>query len=375
MKNVNNYKCPACGGGINFNPTSGNVNCEYCDSKFSIEEIEKLYGTPETKAETSEQTPNIQTEGFDSNVDWNTENLTEDWGEDSENMKEYSCPSCGATILCEKTTGATSCPYCDNPTIIEKQFSGALKPNYIIPFKLQKKNAIEALKSFYKGKKLLPDEFSAQNHLEEIKGVYVPFWFFNGNANGTATFETTTERSHRSGNKETITTRHFECIRDGNLDFKMVPVDASEKMPNDLMDSIEPFNYSELKDFSTAYLPGFLADKFDVTVEQSYDRANKRCAATFVKELRKSVKGYDSVRLASKNINFKQGAVYYGLIPVYLLYTKWNNEKYLFAVNGQTGKVVGSLPASPKKQFWYFFKNALISFGIIGAIATAISFI
>ena len=375
MKNVSNYKCPACGGGINFDPASGKVACEYCDSSFSIEEIEKIYGVQEDSAGESQQAekPERTAEGFDSSEGkWNTDELSSDWGSDGAKMREYSCPSCGAAILCEETTAATSCPYCDNPTVIEKQFSGSLKPDYVIPFRLKKNDAIEKLKEFYGGKKILPKEFADENHLEEIKGVYVPFWFFDGTASGYAIFDTTTETRKRSGNKEIITTRHFECVRDGSLDFAMVPVDASKKMPDDMMDSLEPFDYSELKPFSTAYLPGFLADKHDVSVEDCTERADRRCAQTLLATLRSSVVGYHSVRLSSSRLNFNSGKVHYGLLPVYLLYTKWNETRYLFAVNGQTGKIAGTLPASGGRSFAYWTRNFLLSVLGFGAAAAGI---
>ncbi|MCR5125669.1 MAG: hypothetical protein K6B43_10835 [Treponema sp.] len=368
MKNINNYKCLSCGGGLKFDPKSGGVICEYCDSQYTIEQIEEAYGVQDEQGTVSQNQTFESSDG-----EWNTENLNSDWGEDSGKMKEFSCPSCGASILCEATTAATSCPYCDNPTVIEKEFAGNLKPDYVIPFKLNKKEAIAALKEFYKGKKLLPREFSDENHLEEMKGVYVPFWFFNGTAEGSAVFHATTTTHHRSGNTETITTKHYDCNREGSLEFNMVPVDASKKMPNDMMDSLEPFDFGELKEFSTAYLPGYLADKYDDTVDECFPRAETRCAASFLSELQKSVKGYGSVTLKSKNISLKKGIVNYGLVPVYLLYTKWHEERYLFSVNGQTGKVVGKLPLSSKLATLYYLKHFFISFAAIGAIAFAVA--
>lgn len=94
-------------------------------------------------------------------------------------MAVWSCPSCGAEILAEKTTGATVCPYCDNPMIMPEQFKDSYRPDYIIPFQKSKKEAVEALKKHYEGKPLLPKIFKEQNHLEEIKAVYVPFWLFD----------------------------------------------------------------------------------------------------------------------------------------------------------------------------------------------------
>ncbi|HBB43208.1 MAG TPA: hypothetical protein DCZ74_06795 [Treponema sp.] len=378
-KSVINYQCLACGGGLQFNPTTGKLICEYCDSTFTIEEIEKAYGTqqssakPETAENQTEDSSSADADSFDgAEPKWDTENLSSDWGADAANMKEYNCPSCGATIICDATTAATSCPYCDNPTVIETQFSGSLRPDYVIPFKLKKQEAINSLKEFYRDKKLLPKEFAEENHLQEIKGVYVPFWFFNGKAHGRAVFETTTSSSHISQNTETTTVRHFECVREADIEFDKVPVDASEKMPDDMMDSLEPFDYSEMKDFSTAYLPGYLADKYDVSVDKCFERANKRCAETCLKTLRRSVGGYDTCRLLSKNITLEKGVVNYGLLPVYLLYTKWSDQRFLFAVNGQTGKVVGNLPVSKKKAVGRFLGTFLTALVIGGAIAAVI---
>ncbi|MBP5753836.1 MAG: hypothetical protein J6W60_13420, partial [Treponema sp.] len=169
-----------------------------------------------------------------------------------------------------------------------------------------------------------------------------------------------------------ITTRHFECVRDADIPFSLVPVDASKKMPDDLMDSLEPFNFNEMTDFSTAYLPGYLADKYDVSIDDSISRANTRCCQTCLNILRSSVTGYDSCSLASKNIVLEKGTVHYGLLPVYLLYTQWNERRFLFAVNGQTGKVVGNLPVSGGKAVGRFFMKFLISLLIGGPIVAAI---
>ena len=132
------------------------------------------------------------------------------------------------------------------------------------------------------------------------------------------------------------------------------------------MDSIEPYDYSGLKAFSTAYLPGFLADKYDVSVKDSQKRADTRCASTLEDALRGTVTGYDSCTLEHKQIDLKRGKVHYALLPVWMLHTKWNGQDFLFAMNGQTGKFVGNLPVdkaakmvgdlpTSKGKFWGLF--------------------
>ena len=182
--------------------------------------------------------------------------------------------------------------------------------------------------------------------MEEIKGVYVPFWMFDGEAEGWANYKASRSHTHREGDYEVTRTEHFDVYREGSLAFEKVPVDASSKMPDDYMDSIEPFDYSALKSFSTAYLPGFLADQYDVSIEDSQARANTRCENTRVDAMRGTVVGYDGCFVENQDVKLRRGKVHYVLLPVWLLSTKWKDKNYLFAMNGQTGKLVGDLPAS-----------------------------
>ena len=363
MASVQNYKCLACGGPLGFDAATGNLVCPYCDSTYSPEEMAKEAEKNGSAAETSVGGDESQ---------WNTDNLSNDWGDEAENLRSYNCPSCGANIVCEKTTAATSCPYCNNPTVVESHFAGSLKPDYIIPFKVIKQKAVDSLKDFYKGKPLLPNTFAASNHLEEVKGVYVPFYFFDGTASGSVSFQATKVEHRSKGDEDETITSHFQCDREGEIDFKMVPVDASVQMDDDIMDSIEPYDYKDLKDFSTGFLPGYLADIHDVSVEDCFERANTRCVGSCIQAMKETVTGYDSCRVSTQNIKLKRGDVHYGLLPVYILNTKFEEKKFVFAVNGQTGKVVGSLPSSVGKAVGRFFRHLFLSLVIEVIIAAII---
>ncbi len=337
---VTNYQCPACTGPLHFVGNSGRLECDYCGSSFDVAEIEALYAEKEAKAAEASAT---------GESGWDVSGLQNDWDVDADGMKAYSCPSCGAELVCDATTAATSCPYCGNPSIVPGQFAGTLKPDYVLPFKLSQEDAIAALKKYYRHKPLLPRAFTSENHIKEIKGVYVPFWMFDGKAEGSVTFDATRVHTHREGDYEITETDHFNVWRSGELAFEKVPVDASSRMPDDYMDSIEPYDYSELKPFSTAYLPGFLADKYDVSAEDCFERADTRCKGSFVSALAGTASGYASCTEKASNIHLNRGEVHYALMPVWLLNTKWNGKDFLFAMNGQTGKLVGALPASIKR--------------------------
>ena len=242
-------------GPLHFTGESGRLECDYCGSSFNTAEIEALYGEKEANAVEAAQNAAEAEEATADGPDWDTSGLSEDWGADAGSIKAYCCPSCGAELLCDATTAATSCPYCGNPSVIPGQFSGVLKPDFVLPFKLSKEDAIKALKKHYLKKPLLPSTFSKANHLEEIKGVYVPFWMYDGKASGSVQFHATTVHKYTSGDYEITETSHYDVRRAGSIAFEKIPVDASSKMPDDYMDSIEPYDYTELKPFSTAYLP------------------------------------------------------------------------------------------------------------------------
>ena len=133
------------------------------------------------------------------------------------------------------------------------------------------------------------------------------------------------------------------------MSFSNIPVDGSSKMADDLMESIEPFDFSQAVDFQTAYLAGYLADKYDVTMENSIGRANDRVKVSAEDTLRSTVDGFATVTPVSSSVQVLKGQAKYAMYPVWLLNTTYKGEKFTFAMNGQTGKIVGNLPVSKAK--------------------------
>ncbi len=348
---VTNYQCPNCTGPLQFAPQSGKLVCEYCGQEFDTAEIEALYARKDADA---------QAEKAEADRQW--EKAVEEMGSgapwvegEAENLRVYNCPSCGAEIICDTNTAATSCVYCGNPSIVPGQLGGALKPDFVIPFKKTKEDAVAALKNFYKGKRLLPGAFTKGNHLEEIKGLYVPFWLFDGRAEGAASYNATTVRSWNEGSYRVTETNHYFVRRGGSLTFQKIPVDGSSSMSDDLMDSIEPYDYNELQPFTTAVLPGFLADKYDVDAKAGAPRAAERAKQSLLNAMRASVEGYATVAERESSARFLPSRTSYAMMPVWLLHTKWQDKDYYFAMNGQTGKLIGDLPISKGRFFAWFF--------------------
>ena len=288
---------------------------------------------------------------------------------ETDNLRAFNCPACGAQLLVDQVTAVTSCPYCGNNAVVPGQLSDVLKPDYVIPFKLSKEDAIAGLKKYYSNKKLLPNSFTAENHLQEIQGVYVPFWLYSGTATGNVTFNGRNIRTWADSKNTYTETDHWLLHRVGTMDFNLVPVDGSTKMPDAHMDAIEPFDYSEMVPFSVAYLPGYVTDRYDLDVKQCDARARKRVESTCVDAIEATVGGYMEIDVAQADSDVKWTNVAYALLPVWMLHTRWNDEDFLFAMNGQTGKLIGDLPVD-KTKAWR--NRAAIFFPLVALIVVIV---
>ena len=353
MDTLLQYKCPCCGGKIEFNSNLQKMKCPYCDTEFDIEAL-KSYDEV------------LKSEEPDS-MEWDDVSFSKWNEEETEDMSVYVCSSCGGEIVCDTTTAATFCPYCDNPVVMAGRLSGELKPDYVIPFKIDKNGAKAGLARHLKGKRLVPKLFKEQQHIDEIKGVYVPFWLYDAEVKAGIRYRATNVRVWSDSNYDYTETLHYSIVRQGSVGFQNVPADGSSKMEDSLMESIEPFDFSEAVDFQTAYLSGYMADKYDISSEDCKPRTNERIKNSTETVFASTVRGYTTVVPQSSNISFSKGKIKYVLYPVWLLNTTWKGKKYYFAMNRQTGKFVGDLPLD-KKAYWKWF-------GIWTAIFSVIAFL
>ncbi len=340
MADILEYKCPCCGGAITFDSRLQKMKCPYCDTEFELDTLKEF----EEEKLDEDQDPN-----------WEKENVMyshEEMKEETEGLFSYICESCGGEIIADENMAASRCPYCDNPVIVRKQVNGILRPDVIIPFKLDKRQAEEQLRSHLNGKTLLPSLFKTESRLQEVKGIYVPFWLYDCDAQAEIRCRATRTRRWESEDYQYKETQYYLVSRSGNIGFVNVPVDGSVKMDDALMQSIEPFSYEEAVPFETAYLSGYLADKYDQTSAECAPQANERMRKSTVEAFMDTITGYTSCVPEHTDIQLQQGRIRYALLPVWILHTTYNGNLYTFAMNGQTGKFVGDLPADKAKALW-----------------------
>lgn len=349
MSEVIDHKCPFCGGSLQFDAGSQTVKCPYCDNEFDPSELKENEGDLTADAEQIELAENGGTE-------WTDEEL---YG-----MSEYQCKSCGGNLYTDENTSATICPYCGNAVMLKGRLSGTLKPDLVIPFQKTKDQALKGLDEFTRSKWFVAKAYMANNQLEEVKGLYVPFWVYDAELDADVFYSCVDVRTWTRGDTEYTERSYYRVRRSGDIAFDHVPADGSANMPDDLMESIEPFDHEKSVDFTTAYLSGYVADKYDVEQETVRPRVRKRMAESTADVFATTVH-HDTVNLESSNIKAKSSTVNYTLYPVWLLSTEWNNKRFMFAMNGQTGKMVGNLPLDTVR----LGAVSAVVFGIFAAIA------
>ncbi|MBQ9318811.1 MAG: hypothetical protein IJR82_04205 [Bacilli bacterium] len=279
--NTYDYKCPSCDAILKFDPHGQNWKCDYCHNEYTLEQLEeynKKRGSGDLKHEHA-----VKLE------------------KDFNGMDIYTCNNCGAQIVADANTSATFCVYCKNTAILKNKLVDAFNPDYVIPFKYTKEDAIKKFQQLQKP--LMPKFFNDAKNIEELKGIYIPFWLYDYSSSGTVDFEAKKVSSWVSGDYRYTKTDIYEVNRGGTIDFDNVPVDGAKHFDNDVMNSIEPFDYKDLKPFNYSYLSGFLAEKYDVNNEEARMDAERRISSSFEEILRNDVSGYTSVSTKRKHIN------------------------------------------------------------------------
>lgn len=332
------FKCPCCSAPLVFGANVQKLTCEYCDNTFDLETVEAYNQQPED----SEQ------------FQWE-DSTQSGWSqEEAAHLQVFQCPACGGELVADENTVASFCPYCENPTILPARLVGGLKPDAILPFQTQKKDAQAALQKLCRGKVLLPKGFVDEQRLEKITGIYVPFWLYACDAEVDAAYQATRVHRWSDAKFDYVKTEHFRLRRQAGGQFIGIPMDGSSKMEDSFMESIEPFDYEQLTDFQMGYLSGFLADKYDVPAENGKERIRQRVDAALNDRLQESLFGFDTIIPSGKHLCVGHTSSRYVLLPVWMLNTNYRGKRYTFAMNGQTGKITGSLPICPKRTAAWF---------------------
>jgi DNA-directed RNA polymerase subunit RPC12/RpoP len=305
------FRCKNCGGNVVYSPEKHKMFCPFCESEQSDERAEG--SSPEMKI----------------------------------------CPNCGGEVPVEEHTSATQCPYCDTYLIFNERVEKKYQPKLIIPFQLGKETCKESIREKFRRNLFAPTDFLSEVRLNGMQGYYVPYWLYNYDTHCEFRGEGTKVRSWDSGKMRYTETSYFSVVRDMDIAFRRIPVDASIQMPDDVMDLMEPYQYNQLQAFQPEFMSGFYGEKYNFESPEIENRAHKKMQEDAKTLLRASYSGYTAVKPLKEDVRAAKGEAEYGLLPVWKYLYTYNGQEYPFYVNGQTGKIVGIAPLSKKKLFAY----------------------
>ncbi|UTC77278.1 hypothetical protein E4O04_04355 [Treponema sp. OMZ 799] len=340
---VDNYKCPGCGAPISYKPSTGGFKCDYCFSSYTEEEITRCM--EELKAK----------KGGSENSSFEVENGS---------VKQYHCNNCGAEVVAGETSSAVFCYYCHSPVVLSDRLRGEFKPDKIIPFKLDKKEALKRFASWVEGKKYVPADFTSTSTQEKMTGVYLPHWQADVTADVDYHAVGLKTSSWKAGDTQYTKTDKYKIDRTGKLELNKFQELAFTKIDKNLINGISPYDSDEQKDFSQGYLAGFFSEQYDIQKED-VEPIIKTRAEDYAKGLIQDSTDYSGgIEDEKDNTSYTVKNYNYVLLPSWILTYLYRGKTYVFAVNGQTGKSSGELPLNKSKL-------ALVS-GLISGILAAL---
>ena len=375
---VMNYKCPACGAPIEFNPRLGKFKCGYCFTEHTEEALtaylEKLQAktaaadgsAADTAADKEGAAPKAETENH-GNAEKNAASGAGNTREkDRQTVKAYQCANCGAEVVAGDTSTAAFCYYCHSPVVITDRLQGDFKPDRIIPFKVDKKTAVQKFLEWAGKKKFTPKGFTSEMQQEKITGVYLPYWQADIDAKVDYHAVGVNVTRWSSGDRDYVKTDKYKIDRVGDIAVNNLQKLAFSKIDESLLNTITPYDEAEMKNFSAGYLAGFFAEQYTENKEAvtpALMTQAKQTTAALIKESA-SCTNFESER---DSTTYTVRAQRYVLLPSWILTYIYHGKPYVFAVNGQTGKTCGELPLDKAKV-------ALTS-GLLGVVFGTLMFL
>jgi ribosomal protein S27AE len=335
-------KCPNCGSDLKYNPEKYCLDCIHCGTTQAIE------GKSASKVEFYELPD-------ESEADWAT------------GMRSYRCNNCGAKTFVEGYEISPACSFCGATNIVEISELPGLKPNGVLPFSRTRSDTAIFAKKWIKKKFFAPNKLKKQFKTDTIKGVYMPVFTFDSKV--CSVYEgrlgkRKTRTVHRNG--KTYTETYIDWFRvSGTLDrdFKELMVEACDKVTQNEMEKIMPFDSYNAAEFQNSYLSGFSALRYNQGVNSSWNIAREIIDEAIRKQIvamyHADVVDYINLDTYHSHTSYK-----YILVPVWMCNYEYKGKKYGFIMNGRSGKITGKTPVSPAKVSFVVFLGLAVIAGI-----------
>jgi DNA-directed RNA polymerase subunit RPC12/RpoP len=350
-------RCQQCGGVLLYDPAASALKCKHCKAVAppsalapttpGPREIPLQYGM--TMARTGLGTP----------------------------MSSVTCNECGATVQLGPNERSTSCVYCASPMVVASASTDkVIGPESLIPFSVAQDRATDAYKDWLKGLWFRPSDLSKLAKLEQVLGIYVPYWTFDADVRSRWSAERgwhyqerevyeAYENGQRVTRERTVTKTRWEPASGWREDhYDDVLVCGSKGMPPDLVDKLCTFDTQRLLPYSPGYLLGWRAESYAVDLPNAWVRGQEKINVEQNGRCERDIGG-DTHRNFNASHQFGNETFKHILLPVYVAAYRYNGKPFQVLVNGQTAEVVGKAP-------WSFWKIAFLVLAILAVIAALV---
>ena len=339
-------RCPSCSGNMVFSIRDQALVCESCGSVFSMEDYDNIV---------------LEKARRDINFTEAADRIMREREQRESLNRSYSCRSCGGLIRPGVFGVSDACPFCGNSIVFSDKIRDQSEPDFIVPFKKDREFFLGSFRKMVKESLFVPEDFVRHGKPENIHACYIPFWIYDVRVSCDLSYAAEKLSRTKAGYHHKV----YECIGSASLEFAGVPQDGSRAMPDEISQSLEPYNSAEGVPFHFGYLSGLDARIFDMDAKNSFEIVRKRLQSS----VHRFIVGpeYENFRVLHEDLRTGAREVRYALYPIWTLRVSWKGIGHVFAMNGASGLMNGALPLDQRR-----IVHAAVISGLVFAVPYAV---
>lgn len=353
------FPCSSCGAELKYSPGAGSLKCDYCSAVVAVPESDEFIEEHDFAQAVRDATPDREL------ID----------------RVEVSCQSCGAhSQLPDNITGA-ACPFCTTPIVAQSKSVKMLRPQAVLPFALERKQAMDAYERWLSSLWFAPNDLKARALLDQrLKGIYLPYWTYDTEVDtdytgmrGEDYWVTETYTVNINGRSQMRTrtvrkTRWYPASGRVHNSFDDVLIPATRSLSQDRLIKLEPWDLPALRPFDATFLAGFTTESYSLDLDDGFEVAKERVQGAIEQTIRADIGG-DRQIISSKRCHYSDITYKHVLLPVYLSAYTYSGKLFQIIINARTGELSGDRPYS-----WIKITLAVLAgLAIAGVIALVAS--
>lgn len=363
-------RCPNCGSSdIRHKPGSDLLVCAFCRNEWSSERVEEEFGLGE---------------GIDRLEGTVISSGARDIAADAAVLVTFKCTGCGAEVTLNTQSEVTArCHWCRHVFGVNEQVPNGAVPDAVLPFRIQKDDAVERIRQFVRKRRLFAlKKFKEEFTPENVIPVYLPYMIVDARASADVAGkgEIQTRRYTRGSGKDQKTYYDADVYQvDRHVEFTVddLPLESSRERgnldtsanTNNIINAILPFDTKNAVKWNASYLRGCSSEKRDMDVAHIQPRLVDQLLSIARSQVESSVRRYDrGVRWEQEGVDVHGTRWVAMSLPVWLYSYHQPRGRgglvHYIAVNGRTGKTMGSVPI----QQWKLLLASLTAGTVIESI-------